>query len=256
MAENSTQIILLPGMDGTGALFRPFVRTAPSWANPIIVSYPTDTIMDYAALSEYAEQFIDFDKPFILLGESFSGPVAIDIASRKPVKLTALILCASFIHNPRPALAHFYSETLSEWLLSFQTPSWIVKRLLLGETLDKELISAFKCALAGVDPKVLVPRLKIIMTVDKSRQLADCTTPLLYIRATKDKLVTERSLQEIMSVNPDVTTAVVDAPHLVLQTRPDECWNRIEWFLRTCSRSTAPPPFVVGRCSKSPFTPM
>lgn len=256
MAKSSTQIILLPGMDGTGVLFRPFIIAAPSWAKPVVISYPGDTIMDYAALSEYAEQFIDFDKPFVLLGESFSGPVAIEIASRKPDKLVAVILCASFIYNPRPSLECLTSGTLLERLLSFQVPAWLVKWLLLEDTLDSKLISAFKSAIGSVDAAVLAARIKIIMTANKSRQLADSTIPMLYIRAAKDKLVTKRSLQEIMSVYPDITTAVVDAPHLVLQTRPDECWNRIEWFLRTCSRSTAPPPFVVGRCSKSPFTPM
>lgn len=52
-----TSIILLPGLDGTGVLFKP------------LVGFVLDRLPD---------------SEFVLLGESFSGPIALRVAARKP----------------------------------------------------------------------------------------------------------------------------------------------------------------------------
>lgn len=61
-------IVLLPGMDGTGALFSEFVAALPPGAETLVVSYPPDQAMGYAEL----EAFVSAKLPagtFILLGE-------------------------------------------------------------------------------------------------------------------------------------------------------------------------------------------
>jgi hypothetical protein len=42
---------------------------------------------------------------FVLLAESFSGPLAIRIAADPPSALVGLILCVTFARNPYPSLA-------------------------------------------------------------------------------------------------------------------------------------------------------
>lgn len=43
-------LVLLPGMDGTGFLFEPFVNALPSGINPIVVAYPTNKPLSYKEL--------------------------------------------------------------------------------------------------------------------------------------------------------------------------------------------------------------
>ena len=93
-----TTIVLLPGMDGSGALFGDFI--AALGLNPVIVAYPPDTPQTYDELEHFVHQSLPAGEPYILLGESFSGPVAIRIASRKPAGLKALVLVCTFAALP------------------------------------------------------------------------------------------------------------------------------------------------------------
>src|SRR6476660_4945010 len=43
-------LVLLPGMDGTGALFAPFIAALGSDTSGTVVDYPTDQALGYAAL--------------------------------------------------------------------------------------------------------------------------------------------------------------------------------------------------------------
>jgi thioesterase domain-containing protein len=70
-------LVLLPGMDGTGELFAPFLAALGPDQAVVVVRYPTDRELGYAELEQVARAALPVDQPFILLGESFSGPVAI-----------------------------------------------------------------------------------------------------------------------------------------------------------------------------------
>jgi hypothetical protein len=93
-------LILLPGMDGTGDLFEEFVSNLPSWVAPQVVSYPLDQKLSYAQLSERVEAVLPSSEPFAILAESFSSPLAVRIAARGPENLKPVILCAGFVATP------------------------------------------------------------------------------------------------------------------------------------------------------------
>ena len=99
-------------MDGTGELFADFIAALHDAVVPLVVSYPKGQVLDYEALTEFARASIPFDRPFVLLGESFSGPVAIALAAFRPPGLRGLILCCSFARNPVPA---FFGENIFTW---------------------------------------------------------------------------------------------------------------------------------------------
>ena len=75
-----TALVLLPGMDGTGDLFAPLLSALPPALRTIVVRYPCDRPLGYAGRTRGPK-----DQPFVLLGESFSGPIAAAIAAaRRP----------------------------------------------------------------------------------------------------------------------------------------------------------------------------
>jgi len=95
-------IVLLPGMDGSGTLFADFVSTLGSSLEIIVVSYPKEIALGYDGLEEIVRAQLPLGKPFFLLGESFSGPIAISLAAEKPDGLLGLILSCTFAKNPHP----------------------------------------------------------------------------------------------------------------------------------------------------------
>src|SRR5258705_1882619 len=97
---NQLTLVLLPGLDGTGRLFNPLMEVLPPYLIPLVIPYPANKFLGYSKLLKYARGQIPTDKPFVLLAESFSGPVAVEFAATHPSNLEALILCASFVTNP------------------------------------------------------------------------------------------------------------------------------------------------------------
>src|SRR5271155_2503715 len=92
-------------MDGTGIELTDFVAALAPELEAIVVTYPNDRPMDYAAHEVVARASLPAGRPFVLLGESYSGPIAISIAASAPPGLIGLVLCCSFARNPRPGLA-------------------------------------------------------------------------------------------------------------------------------------------------------
>lgn len=93
-------LILLPGLDGTGRLFSRLAEQLPGELEPRVVALPTDRELGYAELVRHARDQLPQDRLFALLGESFSGPVALRLAAERPPGLVALVLVASFHRRP------------------------------------------------------------------------------------------------------------------------------------------------------------
>lgn len=67
--------------------------------------------------------------------------------------------------------------------------------------------------------------------VNVTKELAELTVPVLYVRATRDRLVGAKSADQIRTARPSTRILEVDAPHLVLQTNPQEAWKCIQPFV-------------------------
>jgi pimeloyl-ACP methyl ester carboxylesterase len=95
---------------------------------------------------------------------------------------------------------------------------------------DESLIDQFFSILKRVRPEVLAHRLKEVLNVDVQEELRRCNVPVLYLYGKKDKLVGERCLKKILKVNPKVEIANIDAPHLLLQRKPEAAMKIIGRF--------------------------
>jgi pimeloyl-[acyl-carrier protein] methyl ester esterase len=218
-------------MDGTGALFKSFLQEFDTDSTATVVRYPTDQRLSYPALTELVSSSLPSSEPYVLLAESFSTPIAILCAAQPSPNLKALILCAGFSRSPAPK---WLSSTVALLRPAFflPIPDGISKLLLLGSEPHPMLLKEVRDAVARVKSGVLTHRLKTILDCDVRRELASTSVPLLYIRATEDRLIPMRSFDEIRSVRGDVSLAEVNAPHLVLQQRPRESAERAKAFIK------------------------
>ncbi len=224
-------VVLLPGLDGTGTLFSPFTRKSPEWANPVVISYDREQAQDYEQLASIVLKSIDQESPYILLGESFSGPVAVLVAARAPRNLVGVILCASFAVNPRPLMSLLFFPALLRALFGMGLPAWAIKYSLAGWGNSSELTKAVISVVRSVSPEVLTARMKMVIESDVTIQLANCTIPMMCIYATQDRLVTQRSLFTLRSIKPELSAVPLKGPHCILQSKPGDAWKVISSFV-------------------------
>jgi pimeloyl-ACP methyl ester carboxylesterase len=226
----SIALVLLPGMDGTGQLFDPFISALAGEFEIRVVTYPTSTPLNYAELEAIAREAIPKEGPYVILGESFSGPIAISLAASAPEQLMGLILCCTFVRNPRPALAVF--GPLARLLPVRSLPASASARLLFGRFSTAKLRAALAHSLASVSPSVLRGRLRAVLAVDVSAKLAAVRVPLLYLRAARDRLVPASASTLVTHLSPQAQVVEIEAPHCLLQAAPAEASRAVATFLR------------------------
>jgi pimeloyl-[acyl-carrier protein] methyl ester esterase len=231
-------LILLPGMDGTGLLFADFLTALGPHLKTLVVSFPTNSPLDYAELEAVASSFIPRDEPYVLLAESFSGPIGICIASTKPQNLKGLVLCCSFARTPR-RFALRLLKLLGSTPLKI-LPDNILGRTLLGRSSNAQLLNSLRASLAKVSGDALMARIKAMSTVDVSTKLQEIRVPILYLRAKRDSLVLRSSFLHIARMAPHVKLVELDGPHLLLQAVPSEAGPIVRDFLNHMERSHNP----------------
>jgi len=214
------KLVLLPGMDGTGELFASFVEALPKSFKPVIVRYPTERFLSYLELEELVRAACPASEPFMLVAESFSTPVAITLAAKKPPNLRGLILCAGFSSSPLRGWQRSLASLLAPILFHMYPPDWAVRLLLVGSDAPTSLLRALRRSLASVQPSVLAARLRTSLACDVSEELSRIGMPILYIQATRDRMLGPRCLEEIRKIKPQVTVTALDSPHLLLQREP------------------------------------
>lgn len=219
------RLVLLPGMDGTGELFAPFVREYGGTAD--IVRYPTAEPASYAELGALARRQLPAQEDFFLLGESFSGPVAISVAADPPPNLKGLILCCTFASTPLPLLARL------RYLLPMlpAPPVRFLEALLCGRFANAEIRNLLGRALAQVPLTVLKARLRAAATVDVSQELRTVQVPMLCLSAAEDRVVPPSATRKLVENARNVRSAELVAPHFLLQTVPREAAAVIMQFM-------------------------
>ncbi|MFG6413647.1 alpha/beta fold hydrolase [Roseateles sp. DC23W] len=223
-----TTLVLLPGLDGTGLLFQPLLAQLPPSSCPVVVSYPADPDVDYDRLTELAAQALPPQGRVVVLGESFSGPVAMRLAAAQPQRVQALVLCCSFVRNPRPALARL--DALLDWLPA-RAPLKLAAAALLGNHPTEEVRGLLAQALARLPSNVMRARLRMVMRVDASLAVSAVEAPVLYLQAAQDRLVPAAAARDIQRLQPRTVVRSLRGPHGLLQVQPEASASAMTAFL-------------------------
>ncbi|MDQ8033707.1 MAG: alpha/beta fold hydrolase [Bordetella sp.] len=223
-------LVLLPGMDGTGSLFAPFVHALGPALRSVVLRYPVTGPQSYERLTEFVDQALPAAGPLVLLGESFSGPIAVTLAARHPTRVAGLVLCCTFLRNPRALAAPLMR--LAARLPLPAPPAFVAARALLGDAQTPALRAALKAALAEVPAAVLRARLGEVARVDVSAAARRVAVPTLYLRATRDRLVRATAADEVRAAIPGAAVVDVDGPHCLLQAAPQATASAVAGFVR------------------------
>jgi pimeloyl-[acyl-carrier protein] methyl ester esterase len=213
-------IILLPGLDGTGELFADFIAALPSSVYARAVEYPRDKFLSYPDLVSVVRAAAPVEEPFVLLAESFSTPLAVGYAATKPRNLAGMILCAGFVTNPIGHLSTVVSALMRPGIFKLRAPDKILEHFLAGDNAPPELLHKLRAVLKTVSPEVLSARVKEVLSCDARADLARTMVPLLYLRASNDRLLSSSCHELLRGGGPDALTETIEGPHLLLQREP------------------------------------
>ncbi len=222
------KLVLLPGLNGTGQLFDPLLQALDDNPESVVIGYPADELLGYDAIVSFVKERLPRDDEFVVLGESFSSPVAIRLASEGLPGLRGVVLAGGFARNPRPGLAVL--DALIPLLPIHGSTASVSRDYLLGVE-DDDLRQQVQRAIAGVSAAVIRHRLREIVSLDVRRQLKQITVPLLCLQARNDRLVPGSRTDEIARLMPDARVTVIDGPHLLLQARAPICAQLIQAFV-------------------------
>lgn len=209
-------------MDGTGRLFARFADACPEGFETQVIALPGDHGLAYDDLAEYVRPRLPSRDHWVLLGESFSGPLALRLAVGTPGGLLGVILSTSFVRAPG---ATRWAGLIARWAARIEPPAWALRRFLTGG--DPALADEMRDALADVAADAIAARLRAIAAADATDSLRQCTVPVLVLRGTRDRVVGRSAYDTIVDIRPDATVVDVDAPHLLLQAAPTAAWTAI-----------------------------
>ena len=229
------KLILLPGMDGTGELFADFIKALSVGFEAEVMRYPAGRFLSYDQLMSLTLSALSASEPFVLVAESFSTPLAAQLAATKPPHLKGVVLCAGFVTSPLRGWLRYLCLFLAPALFSVKLPEPAARYWLTGSSASPALLASVRAAISSVRPTVLSARLRAVLTCDASAALEKIAVPILYLQAKKDRLVKESSFNEICRIKPKTVAAVIPGPHLLFQLEPQRAAEVVMEFVRQLS---------------------
>ncbi len=79
--------------------------------------------------------------------------------------------------------------------------------------------------------------MRAVLAVDVSDRLAKCEVPVLYLRATRDRLVPRAASRLIAKIRPAAKIVDFVAPHFLLQSAPQQAAREVAAFVRLSVRT-------------------
>lgn len=215
----SPTLLLLPGLDGSGTLFKPLLELLPNHIKTKIAPIPTDLLGDHQQIAQQLLAELP-EQNYVILAESFSGRTAYELCRIAPDKFIYVIFVASFVNKPSRLLSLFRLLPLSK-LSKNQFIMHRIAPFLLGSGHPKQLSTTLYKALLSVPDRCFNNRLAILHKLKQPAKSLD--VPCLIITAKQDLLLNHRAQRSIKKVFNYHAEQIIDGPHFLLQTRAKHC---------------------------------
>lgn len=218
------KILLLPGLDGTGALFEKMKESLPDDLDVEVISYESLDGISYSEQAlEISERIEGID--VYIVGESYSGCVAYELYKLLGSRVKGIVFLASFISSPSllSRLAGLLPISLITRNLISEKLLYLMGFSLMGcSTLTKPVFAS----IANADKRKLKARLRNIANVGKPSQVVTC--PVIYVRPTRDLLVSANAVKVLSEKCANFKQVLVKGGHFVALSNPVECAKVIQ----------------------------
>jgi len=207
-------------MDGTAALFGPFVAELPQHVQTVTISYPADVALSYEQLTDRVRGELPVGKPYVIVAESYSGPIALQLAARPVGDLRAIVFVASFVARPLGVSGLCLARLPLTTVFRVRPPRWLLRWLLMEPDTPLDFVSAVRDAVSKVRPQVLAARMREALTVNRTNVAQSCSARVVCLTAEKDRLLRWRGEEGILRICYRADAVRISAPHLLLQCAP------------------------------------
>ncbi len=223
-------VCLLPGLDGTGRLYRSLAAELATDFDVRVFDYPDDVLGSYPELAASIIARLPQEKPFVLVAESFAGPLSVLVASKRPAGLRGLVIAASFLRSP-VTKSKALAQLLQRFPDNLMPPLAVLEILLMGRWRNLQVRQALHSSLQDVPPRVLKSRLLCAMRVDVRGQFDRIGVPVLYLRASRDRLLRKGVALDFAMVARPPRQIDIKAPHFLFQAAASEAAQGIRRFI-------------------------
>ncbi|HSX71654.1 MAG TPA: alpha/beta fold hydrolase [Pseudomonas sp.] len=221
------RLVLLPGLNGSSRLFAPLLAHLQD-LHCEIIELPQRGAQDYPSLAGRLIGQLS-DTPFVLLGESFSGPLAHHLALQNPSGLRGLVFAASFLQPPHPLTALASRLPIPKRLLNHHR---LLRLFCVGDAPD-DILRLLQAEVRDLPDELVRARLKALAQLRAPQQRV--STPALHLWPTRDRLVTNASAASIANGCGRLIQERIEGPHFLLQSRPQACAAAIGRFMEKLS---------------------
>ncbi|MEO8531698.1 MAG: alpha/beta hydrolase [Deltaproteobacteria bacterium] len=210
------QIIVLPGLDGDVDLRAPLQAALSKIAPCQVIGYPRD-IADYGDMQSHVAPLLPAGD-FILIAESYGGPLAVMLAARGLPGLKGIVFVVTFAHQPRYA-----PQAIVPALGWLPKPGRLAMRAILwlggGWRAKSSAIAAMTEVGLRLPGETTSGRLKAVMSVDVRRELAALNVPMVYLQAASDQSVPRRAADDFVAAGAELIR--LPGTHYLLEETPD-----------------------------------
>ena len=194
------------------------MRALPDWIQPRCVEYASAGPHDYAGLFPEVRAACAGLSDFVILGWSFSGPLALMAAAESPPGLRGVVICASFVRAPVSPLRWLRWGAIAP----FARMGPLIARVLMSiggygsDDLRNDQAEIFR----RVTPAAFAARARAALGVDARAVAASCRVPVLYLGASHDVVVPRWNARAVTSAVGHGEIVTIRGPHLALRTNP------------------------------------
>jgi len=229
---NDLELVLMPGLDGTGIMFEPFLNVLPKEFRTTVISYPgEDKPLSYQQLVDFADGEIPKDRPIVILAESFSGPIAINILSRGLPNAKCAVFSATFANPPHQFLLDIGKMLPLDQFFRLPMPDFAFEAFCFGTDVPDSLPALLQKAIATAKPANIAARMKMLADIDELSALGRIKIPCCYIQASADHLVPSTCIEPFKAALPDLVVRKITGPHFLLQVKPTEVLEVVREFV-------------------------
>jgi pimeloyl-[acyl-carrier protein] methyl ester esterase len=209
---------LLPGLDGTGLLFRPLLAALPSELRAKVIGYPANEALGLPDLAALVARQLPAEGA-VLVAESFSGLVALTLLANAPPRIWGVIFVGAFAEPPRPLLLRLAPLALRHTPWVRRAPAFLLRQYCVGKDASASELKMLREAMACVSPEILGHRLRLV-AVRHTFGKGPIEIPAYYIRASQDRLVPAACTHWFQQRFRKCEVLDAEGPHFLLQVKP------------------------------------
>ncbi|HVS34929.1 MAG TPA: alpha/beta hydrolase [Gemmataceae bacterium] len=237
-------LVLVPGLAGGFELLGPLARLLARDFQ--VISYQLRGEDDCFALRRRFDrsnlvddltEFLDLlglERP-TLMGVSFGGVLALELAARRPHGLQSLIVQGVGARFEKGLLQQVAGMVLSRYPLPADNPfvNQFFNLLFGGRQKQGPLFQFVTCQCWQTDQSVMMHRLRMVESFALDDRLARIAAPTLILAGDRDLLVSKRSLAELKrGIRRSRLVELPGCGHLAFAAQPERVADEVRRFLR------------------------